>query len=56
MLQGQDGAESANEIQLEFVSLLNNITQQLATRTWDYELSEEERFIIMGLFYVTSGW
>jgi hypothetical protein len=52
----QDGSDAQDEIQSEFVSLFNFVTSQLAQRSWDYEFSEDERYLVVGLFYVFSGW
>lgn len=56
MLQGSDGPDSQNETQAEFVKLFNSTTQQLASRSWDLEFSDEERFFIIGMFYIFAGW
>lgn len=55
MLSAQE-SESANEIQAEFINLFNFTTSQLAKRGWDYEFTETEQYIVMGLLYVFSGW
>lgn len=55
MLQLQD-SDCSSEIQAEFIQLFNFTTKQLATRNWDYEFSDEERYIVTGLLYVFAGW
>jgi hypothetical protein len=56
MLQLSDNSEVSAEIQTEFVQLFNFTAKQLSTRSWDYEFSDEERYIMTGLLYVFSGW